>query len=110
MPRWSNNLKWSAELIEKKESVDPFTDRVISEYEVVRKINYSSIGVTSADRHFSRQDGNEVTKKIEVRLDRSIEEDQKKYRIKIKEKIYDIERIYVREDERMMELSLSYAD
>ncbi|PDZ93719.1 hypothetical protein CON36_37735, partial [Bacillus cereus] len=45
-----------------------------------------------------------------VRIDREIENNQKEYRIKVGGRIYDIERIYVREEDRLMEVSLSYAN
>lgn len=106
--RQTNNLKWNAELLKLGESVDPETDRVVYGYPKVRDIKYDNIGITAADK-FTFKDANEIMKKIEVRLDREVESNQEEYRIKIKEKIYDIERIYVREDVRIMELSLSYA-
>lgn len=49
-------------------------------------------------------------KKIETRLDRVVENNQDDFRVNINGRIYDIERLYVREEERIMELSLSYAD
>lgn len=108
--RQTNNLKWNANLMMIGETIDPDTDRVIVDYLFNRKLKYSSIGVTATDRHFSYQDGNEVVKKIETRLDRAIEAEQKDYRIKIGDIVYDIERLYVREQERMMELSLAHAN
>jgi Phage head-tail joining protein len=107
--RQSNNLKWNADLLKLGESVDPDTDRVVLGYPFERKLKYNNIGVTASDK-FTTKDTNEVIKKIEVRIDRAIEDKQKDYRIKIKDRIYNIERIYVREDDRIMELSLSYAD
>jgi Phage head-tail joining protein len=107
--RQSNNLKWSADLLKLGETVDPETDRVVMGYPFERKLKYSNIGVTNSDK-FTSKDTNEVMKKIEVRIDRAIEDKQKDYRVKIKDRIYNIERIYVREDDRIMELSLSYAD
>ncbi|MGF9991555.1 hypothetical protein ABEY04_22280 [Bacillus mycoides] len=108
--RQINKLRWIADLLKLGETINPDTDRIIMGYPFERAIKYNSIGVTVTDKHFSRQDGNEVMKKIEVRLDREIEENQKDYRIKIKDTIYNIERIYIREDERIMELNLSYAN
>lgn len=108
--RQTNNLKWSAQLKTLGEIIDPETDRVTYGYVTVRNIKYNNIGVTVSDKYFSRQDGSEIEKKIEMRIDREIEENQTDYRIQIKDKVYNIERIYVREDERMMELSLSYAN
>jgi hypothetical protein len=106
----TNKLKWRADLLKLGETIDPDTDRVVMGYPFERNILYNNIGVTVTDKHFSRQDGNEIMKKIEVRLDRAIEENQKDYRIKIKDTIYNIDRVYVREDERIMELNLSYAN
>lgn len=107
--RQVNNLKWTCDLLRLGETVDPETDRVTMGYPFVRMLKYNNIGVTATDK-FTTQEGNEVIKKIETRLDRVIEANQKEYRVKIGEIIYDIERIYVREQDRVMELSLSYAN
>ncbi|BCB04745.1 hypothetical protein [Bacillus sp. KH172YL63] len=107
--RQTNNLRWNAELLTLGETVDPETDRVVIGYSKERDLKYDNIGVTAADK-FTFKDAQEIMKKIETRLDREVENNQKEYRVKINERIYDIERIYVREDERIMELSLSYAD
>ena len=107
--RQTNNLKWTGELLQLGETTDPDTDRPIMSYPKVRDINYNNIGVTSTDK-FTIKDSNEVVKKIECRIDRNVEDNQKNYRIKIKEKIYNIERIYTKENERTMEVSLSYVD
>lgn len=107
--RQTNKLKWIAELLLLGETIDPKTDRVVIGYSKARDIRYDNIGVTATDK-FTTKDVNEIVKKIEVRIDRSIEENQKNYRIKIKEIIYNIERIYVKEEERMMEVSLSHAN
>lgn len=108
--RQTNNLKWIADLLKLGEYIDPETDRVVMGYPFERKVKYNNIGVTSTDKHFSRQDGSEIMKKIDVRIDREIENNQKEYRVEINERIYNIERIYVKEHERIMEVSLSYAD
>lgn len=105
----TNKLKWTAELLKLGEYVDPETDRVVMGYPKVRDIRYNNIGVTATDK-FTTRETNEVVKKIEVRLDRDIENNQKDYRIRIGERIYNIERIYVREDDRVMEVSLSYVN
>jgi hypothetical protein len=107
--RQTNNLKWNSELLKLGETVDPDTDRVVMGYPKDRDLKYNNIGVTAADK-FTFKDGQEIMKKIETRLDRQVENNQKEYRVKINERIYNIERIYVREDERIMELSLSYAN
>ncbi|MDR9793607.1 head-tail adaptor protein [Aeribacillus pallidus] len=109
MMRQTNKLKWTAELLKLGEYVDPETDRVVMGYPKVRDIRYNNIGVTATDK-FTTRETNEVVKKIEVRLDRDIENNQKDYRIRIGERIYNIERIYVREDDRVMEVSLSYVN
>lgn len=109
MMRQTNKLKWTAELLKLGEYVDPETDRVVMRYPKVRDITYNNIGVTATDK-FTTRETNEVVKKIEVRLDRDIENNQKDYRIRIGERIYNIERIYVREDDRIMEVSLSYVN
>lgn len=109
MPRRTNQLKWTANLLRLGETIDPATDRVVMGYPFDREIKYRNLGVTSTDKIFAERDVNEVVKKIEVRLDRAIEDNQKDYRVEIKGKKYNIERIYTKEDERLMELSLSYA-
>ncbi|UUG68596.1 hypothetical protein YPHTV1_00034 [Halomonas phage YPHTV-1] len=107
--RQTNNLKWSADLMKIGETIDPETDRVVTGYVKVRNLKYDNIGVTAADK-FTFKDTQEIMKKIETRLDREVERDQDDYRVKIGERVYDIERVYVREQDRIMELSLSYAD
>lgn len=107
--RQQNKLKWSADLLKLGETVDPETDRVVMGYPFERNLKYNNIGVTATDKLTTR-DANEVMKKIETRLDRAVENNQKEYRVKIQERIYNIERIYVRENDRVMELSLAYAD
>lgn len=107
--RQTNKLKWTADLMKIGETIDPETDRVIKGYLFYRKLKYNNIGVTAADK-FTFKDAQEIMKKIETRLDRDVENNQDDYRVKIGNRIYDIERVYVREEERVMELSLSYAD
>lgn len=107
--RQVNNLKWTAELLKLGETINAETDRVEYGYPKIRDLRYDNIGVTATDR-FMTKDTNEVVKKIECRIDRAIENNQKEYRVKIGERTYNIERIYVREEDRMMEVSLSYAD
>lgn len=107
--RQTNKLKWTAELLKLGEYVDPETDRVVMGYPKVRDIRYNNIGVTATDK-FTFKDSNEIMKKIETRIDRDVENNQKEYRVKIGERTYNIERIYVREEDRVMEVSLSYAD
>ncbi|APC48961.1 hypothetical protein BME96_12495 [Virgibacillus halodenitrificans] len=107
--RQTNNLKWNADLMKLDEYVDPETDRVVIGYVKVRNLKYDNIGVTAADK-FTFKDAQEIMKKIETRLDREVENNQDDYRVKIGARVYDIERLYVREDDRIMELSLSYAD
>lgn len=106
----TNKLKWIADLHKLGEYVDPDTDRVVMGYPFERKIKYNNIGVTATDKTFAERSTNEVVKKIEVRIDRNIEDNQKDYRIKIRDRMYNIERIYVREHDRVMEVSLSYAN
>lgn len=108
--RHTNLLKWQAELLKLGEVVNPETDRVEMVYPFERILKYNNIGVRSTDKLMAERGMNEVVKKIEVRLDRNIEDNQKNYRVKIRDKVYNIERIYTREDERIMEVSLSYAD
>ncbi|UAL46811.1 hypothetical protein K7887_18375 [Sutcliffiella horikoshii] len=105
--RQANKLKWNADLLKLGETVDPDTDRVVLGYMKIRDLKYNNIGVTATDK-FTTRDTSEIMKKIETRLDREVENDQESYRVKIKERIFNIERAYVREDDRIMELSLSY--
>ncbi|QWG81983.1 hypothetical protein [Bacillus mycoides] len=107
--RQTNKLRWLGDLLKLGETIDPETDRVVMGYPFERKIRYNNIGVTATDR-FTTKDTNEIVKKIEVRIDRDIENNQKDYRVKVGGRIYDIGRIYVREEDRMMEVSLSYAN
>lgn len=107
--RHTNKLKWTADLLKFDEIVDPETDGVKKDYFKVRDIRYNNIGVTATDK-FTFKDTNEIVKKIECRIDRDVENNQKQYRIRIGEKVYNIQRIYVREEDRVMEVSLSYAD
>ncbi|WP_423249711.1 hypothetical protein [Bacillus cereus] len=109
MKRKTNKLKWMGELLKLGEKIDPETDRVLMGYPLERHIRYNNIGVTATDK-FITKDTNEIVKKIEVRIDRDIENNQKDYRVKVGGRIYDIERIYVREEDRLMEVSLSYAN
>ncbi len=107
--RQTNKLKWNADLMHLEEIIDPETDRVVKGYAKVRNLKYNNIGITAIDKT-TFKDTQEIMKKIEVRLDREVENNQDDYRVKIKERVYDIERIYVREEDRIMEMSLSYAD
>ncbi|HDR3902784.1 TPA: head-tail adaptor protein [Bacillus cereus] len=109
MKRKTNKLKWMGELLQLGETIDPENDRVVMGYPLERTIRYNNIGVTATDK-FTTKDTNEIVKKIEVRMDRDIENNQKDYRVKVGGRIYDIERIYVREEDRLMEVSLSYAN
>ena len=105
----THKLKFNARMLQLGEVVDQETDRVTMSYPFKRIIKYRNIGVTATDI-FTTKDANKVVKKIETRIYRVIEENQKDYRIEIKEVIYQIERIYVREEDRVMEVSLSYVN
>lgn len=107
--RTTNNLRWNADLLKLGETTNPETDRTEMGYPLEREIKYNNLGVTVTDK-FTTKDANEVVKKIETRIDRAIENNQKEYRIRIGERIYNIERIYVKEDVRKMEVSLSYVN
>lgn len=106
--RQTNKLKWTANLLKLGETIDPETDRPVMGYVKVRDLKYNNTGVTATDK-FTFKDAQEIMKKIETRFDREVENNQKEYRVQIGERIYDIERVYVREQDRVMELSLSYA-
>ncbi|PED86294.1 hypothetical protein CN503_26830 [Bacillus cereus] len=107
--RKTNKLKWTGNLLKLGETIDTVTDRVVMGYPLERKIRYNNIGVTATDK-YTTKDMNEIVKKIEVRIDRDIENNQKIYRVKVGGRIYNIERIYVKEEDRLMEVSLSYAN
>lgn len=107
--RQTNKLKWKADLLKLGEYIDPDTDRVVVDYVKIRDLKYNNIGITAADK-FTFKDAQEIMKKIETRLDRGVENNQNDYRMQIGERVYNIERIYVREQDRMMEVSLSYVD
>lgn len=103
----TNKLKWTADLCTLGEIVDTKTDRVVMGYPKQRTIKYNNLGVTATDK-FTTKEQNVIVKKIETRIDRKVENNQKDYRIRIGDRIYQIERIYVKEDKRIMEVSLSY--
>ena len=105
--RLTNNLRWKAELLKLGETVDPETDRVTMGYPKVRDILYNNVGVTATDK-FTTKPTDEIVKKIEVRLDRDIENNMKDYRFLISGRMYKVERIYTLEEARRMEVSLSY--
>ncbi|MDK8641329.1 phage head completion protein [Niallia taxi] len=108
--RQTNKLKWKAELMGIVETTDHETDRPKTDYVKIRDIRYNNLGVTSTDKIFAERDTNEVVKKIETRIDRAVENHQKEYRVSVGGRTYNIERIYVKEADRLMEVSLSYAD
>lgn len=108
--RQTNKRKWNANLLKYEEYTDSDTDRPIKDYVFNRNLKYNNIGVTATDKMFAERETNEVVKKIEVRIDREIEDNPKNYRIEIRKRIYKLERIYVREEDRVMEVSLSYAN
>ncbi|MBP1917187.1 hypothetical protein J2Z23_004172 [Lederbergia galactosidilyticus] len=108
--RQTNKLKWTADLLKLGEYTDPENDRIKIDYLPDREIKYNNIGVTVTDNAFVERDTDKIVKKIEVRIDRKIEDNRKDYRIKIRDRIYNIGRTYVREEDRIMEVSLSYAN
>src|SRR5699024_5053445 len=110
MKRQTNKRKWIADLLKLEEYIDEDTGRPKKDYVKKRDLRYNNIGVTATDKVFAERQTNEVVKKIEIRIDRDIEDNQKDFRVKIRERIYNIERIYVREDDGEMEVSLSYAN
>lgn len=109
MKRQVNRLKFVGRLLVYKETTDSETDRPIKDYIFEREIRYQNMGVTATDKIIADRETNDVVKKIEIRIDRKIEDNQKIYRIEIRDKKYNIERIYTREEDNVMEVSLSYA-
>lgn len=105
--RLSNKRKWIAELYKHENTVDE-DDRPVSTYTLVRKVYYSSLGITSNEKYMSLQDKREIVKRIEIVMDRAITETDS--RIKIGDITYQITRIWIDEHERRMELSLAHVD
>lgn len=105
--RQTNNLRWRAELVKKVQTTDG-DDRVITNYEKVRDLNYQEFGVTAQEKYLSQQAKTDVVRRIKVRWDKNITE--KMNGVKIDNTIYNITRIYTNMDTREMELSLAYVD
>lgn len=83
-------------------------DRPTIVYEYKRIVFYNSLGITSNEKYMSRKDNREVVKRIKISMDRTITETGN--RIEILCVVYQITRIFLKEDEREMELSLAYVD
>lgn len=105
--RLSNKRKWKAELYRHKRTVND-DDRPVSIYEPIRTLYYSSLGVTSNEKYMSYQNKRDVVKRIEIKMDKSINETDN--RIKINSIMYQITRVWLDEQGRRMELSLAYVD
>lgn len=105
--RLSNKRKWKADLMKHISTTDDY-DRPISSYIRLRTVYYSSLGITSNEKYLSSQDKREVVKRIEIRMDKSINE--KGNRLKINSITYQITRIWIDEHDRRMELSLAHVD
>lgn len=96
-----------AELYKHKSIIDE-DDRPVSVDEPVRTVYYSSLGITSNEKYMSSQNKREVVKRIEIKMDKKINELDN--RIKINSVMYQITRIWLDEQGRRMELSLAHVD
>lgn len=105
--RFTNNLKWQADLLLIEPGKDE-SNRPIEKYTKVRKIYYADIGITAQEKYLSQQAKTEVVRRIKIRWDGRITE--KDYAIEIANVNYRITRIYTDMGSREMELSLAYVD
>ena len=103
----TNRLKWKATLLVLVKKVDE-DDRPVSEYTSVRKLNFADVGITDNEKYLAMQAKTDVVRKIQCRLDKTVS--QKNNRVQIGETAFLITRIYVDEQNKMMELSLNYVD
>ncbi len=107
MARLVNHLKWRAKILVYSETTDE-DDRPIAKWLEGRILAYEDIGVTANDKYLSMQAKTDVVRKIRCRLDKSVS--QKNNRVQIKDTDYLITRIYLDQQNKMMELSLNYVD
>lgn len=107
MKRLINNLRHKAILLELQNSMDE-DDRPVQGWLPKRDILYQDLGITASEQYLSDQAKTSVVSRMRVRLDKSIS--RKDNRIRLGKNDYKITRIYLDEDEKMMELSLAYVD
>lgn len=102
--RLTNQRKMMANLVRLTVGTDQ-DDRPTILRTKVRTIYYRGLGVTSDERYLSMQAKTDVTRRIGIRQDNSINE--KDFGITIGEVDFNITRIYLNEPNKEMELSLS---
>ncbi|MBC2140148.1 head-tail adaptor protein [Listeria innocua] len=108
MPKLTtNSRKWKAEIMNRVQIIDA-NDRTATSYTFNRIAYYKTLGVTSTEKYQSAKESSEVIKRINIALDSRI--NTKDFGIRIGEQMYNIERIWMDDDQREMELSLSYVD
>ena len=83
-------------------------DRPITIFEKKRKLFYDPLAITTEEKYLSQQNKKEVVKRIEISMDRTIEEIGS--RIEILGTMFQITRIWHNEQDKKMELSLAYVD
>lgn len=104
MARLTNQLKHMAVLRRIVPDVDEH-DRPVLKRVDVRMLYYTGLGVYATEKYLSQQAKTDVSKRIGIRQDDRITE--KDFGVQIAGIDYNIERIYVNEARREMELSLS---
>ncbi|EAD9932019.1 phage head-tail joining protein [Listeria monocytogenes] len=103
----TNSRKWKAEVMNRVQTIDA-NDRPVTSYTFNRIAYYKTLGVTSTEKYQSAKESSEVVKRINIALDNRI--NTKDFGIRIADQMYNIERIWTDDDQREMELSLSYVD
>lgn len=107
MTRLVNRLRYRATLQVAVETVDAYDEPIIT-YAPVRTLNYADIGVGANDKYMAQQAKTDVVRKIRCRIDKTVT--QKDNRVLIGETVFLITRIYIDEEQKMMELSLNYVN
>ncbi|WP_261809550.1 phage head closure protein [Levilactobacillus humaensis] len=107
MAELTNELKWVAQLLALKDSLDEY-DRSVQTWPVVRSLRYEEIGITSTEQFQAKQAKTDVVLRILIRYDKRIT--QKASRVMIDGTPYKIVRIYTERNKNRMELSLAYVN
>ncbi|MGM0258216.1 phage head closure protein [Enterococcus sp. AZ102] len=102
-----NKLRWKAKLLVITEGVDEY-DRPYTKYEEKRDLFYEEIGTTSQEKYLGLQAKRDVVRRIKIRFDKTVTESTNAVRIDSID--YMITRIFVKMENREMELSLAYVD
>ncbi|MDT2850175.1 phage head closure protein [Vagococcus carniphilus] len=106
--RLTNRKRWVSYLYQKSNDEVDKNDRPINTFIKKRKLFYDPLAITSEEKYLSKQNKKEVVKRIEITMDRSIDEIGS--RVEILGTMYSITRIWHNEVEKKMELSLAYVD